>query len=102
MSGLEPGTSRFRVEHSAAAPHDPTQDYHICGRIDITCDYLLFKMSNLGLQLPPRRVPAKLVCYAERRLYRLYRYRYDSTATYTATSLHTLVGPDHPTRRSGI
>ncbi|KAI8506260.1 Ammonium Transporter Family, partial [Branchiostoma belcheri] len=23
MSGLEPGTSRFRVEHSAATPHDP-------------------------------------------------------------------------------
>ncbi|KAI8490875.1 hypothetical protein Bbelb_312940 [Branchiostoma belcheri] len=25
MSGLEPGTSRFRIEHSAATPHDPTQ-----------------------------------------------------------------------------
>ncbi|KAI8519315.1 Nuclear receptor sub 2 group E member 1 [Branchiostoma belcheri] len=25
MSGLEPGTSWFRVEHAAATPHDPTQ-----------------------------------------------------------------------------
>ncbi|KAI8517772.1 NACHT domain- and WD repeat-containing protein 1 [Branchiostoma belcheri] len=27
MSGLEPGTSRLRVEHSAATPHDPTKPW---------------------------------------------------------------------------
>ncbi|KAI8499920.1 hypothetical protein Bbelb_222370 [Branchiostoma belcheri] len=26
MSGLEPGTSWFRVEHSAATPHDQTRE----------------------------------------------------------------------------
>ncbi|KAI8501049.1 hypothetical protein Bbelb_211440 [Branchiostoma belcheri] len=28
MSGLEPGTSWFRVEHSAAMPHDPTEGWN--------------------------------------------------------------------------
>ncbi|KAI8501937.1 hypothetical protein Bbelb_203490 [Branchiostoma belcheri] len=37
MSGLEPGTSRFRVEHSAATPHDPTTLYPLAANIKSPC-----------------------------------------------------------------
>ncbi|KAI8488027.1 hypothetical protein Bbelb_341450 [Branchiostoma belcheri] len=62
MSGLEPGTSRFRVAHSAATPHDPTlsTEYKagILNLLDVNTGSVLSLTTMDYPCLEPARCPA--------------------------------------------